>query len=213
MFSSREIKWYLLWLLAVMILLCFDQGIISWIRAFRSANPDINQILQYTDKAAYYAAHGTPLITGAVLLWLAGRFFKHEIIKHRGKQLLIGFLASGASVQVIKHLIGRARPRITDQFLLIGPTFRGSYDSLPSGHAAMAFCLAYLCSGYFPKYRALFYLYAILVCLGRVGSASHFPADVLAGALLGTIVARLAEKIVCSGETQSGVQTPEHIKC
>ena len=191
---SKEIRYYLLFLAVILPVFLIDQGVTVWFREFRSANPDIAQILKYIDQAAYYAAHGTPLIGGALLIYLFGRYFDRQWTRQFGKTLLIGFISSGVSVQVIKHLIGRARPRITDQLLFIGPTFKGSYDSFPSGHTAMAFCLAYLCSCHFPRYRALFYLYGLFVCFGRVDSASHFPADVLGGALLGIIVARIVEK-------------------
>jgi undecaprenyl-diphosphatase len=166
----------------------------SWIREFHKANPDISRILDMTDKAIYYAAHGTPLIGGALLIYFFGRYFDRQRIRQIGRTLFVGFICSGLSVQLIKHIIGRARPRITDQLLFIGPSIKGSYDSFPSGHVTMAFCLAYICSSYFPRYWMLFYVYGLLVCFGRVDSTSHFPADVLGGALLGIIVARIVEK-------------------
>jgi membrane-associated phospholipid phosphatase len=194
MFSSKEIKCYLLCMAAIMPFFFIDQYVIIWVREFKNANPDIARFLQYFDKAAYYGGHGTPLITGGALLYLAGRYLDKVKIMELGKKLFIGFICAGTAGQIIKHLVGRARPRITDQLLFIGPSIRGSYDSFPSGHASLAFCLAYLVSARFPRYRILLYLYAVLVCAGRVDSASHFPADVLGGALVGIIVARIVEK-------------------
>jgi membrane-associated phospholipid phosphatase len=196
MFSSKEIKYYFFCLAAILPFLFIDQYVIIWIREFKNANPDLAQFLQYFDKAAYYGGHGTPLITGGALLYLAGRYFGREKIMELGKKLFIGLICSGAAGQIIKHLAGRARPRITDQLLFIGPSIKGSYDSLPSGHASLAFCLAYLVSACFPRFRVPLYIYAVLVCIGRVDSASHFPADVLLGALLGIITARIIEKKV-----------------
>jgi membrane-associated phospholipid phosphatase len=199
--SSKDIKWYLLCLAVILPFLYFDQDVIVWIREFRNANPEMGQYFQLGDKAAYYAAHGTPLIGGTLLLYLFGRYTGRQKARSIGKVLFIGCISSGMGVQIIKHLIGRARPRITDQLLFVGPTFAGSYDSFPSGHAVMAFCMAYLCSGYFPKYTMLFYLYAIFVCCGRVFSTSHFPADVLGGALLGIIIARVIKAAI--GRTEA----------
>jgi undecaprenyl-diphosphatase len=201
MFSSREIKYYLLCLAAILPIFFLDQHVIIWIREFKNANPDIAQFLQYFDKAAYYGGHGTPLITGGALLCLAGRYFGKDKIMELGKKLFIGFICSGGAGQIIKHLIGRARPRITDQLLFIGPSLKGSYDSLPSGHATLAFCLAYLVSARFPRYRVPLYIYAVLVCVGRVDSSSHFPADVLIGALVGIISARIVEKKIVKRDT------------
>ena len=194
MFSSKEIKYYLLLLAAILPFFLIDQSITVWIKEFKNANPGMAQFLRYPDTAAYYMGHGTPLITAGALLYLAGRYWRHEKIRLIGLRLFWGFICSGAALQVIKHLLGRARPRITDQLLFIGPSIRGSYDSFPSGHAALAACLAYTLSSYFPGYRILFWAYALFVMIGRVDSASHFTADVLGGALVGIIVARLAEK-------------------
>jgi membrane-associated phospholipid phosphatase len=84
--------------------------------------------------------------------------------------------------------VGRARPRITHDTIFIGPSFRSGYDSFPSGHATVAFCLAYMLSSYYPKYRAVFYAFAVLVGIDRIQGFHHFPADVLGGIVVGTLV-------------------------
>src|ERR1035437_5065235 len=101
---SREIRYYLLCLAAILTVFLIDRDVAVWFREFRNANPDITQILQYIDKAAYYAAHGTPLIGGALLIYLFGRYFDRLLTRDLGKRLFIGFICSGISVQVIKHL-------------------------------------------------------------------------------------------------------------
>jgi membrane-associated phospholipid phosphatase len=193
--SSKEIKYYLLGLLLILPFFYFDQYMLVWLREFRSANPEMNQSLHQVGRAAYFAAHGALAIICAVLIYLAGVYFKKQKTRQLGKALVIGFVSSGVSVQVIKHLVGRARPRITDELIFIGPTFTGSYDSFPSGHTITAFCFAYIFSCYFPKYRILFYAYGVFICFGRVIGGSHFPADVLAGALLGMVIGRIIEKM------------------
>jgi membrane-associated phospholipid phosphatase len=198
--SSKEIKYYLLCLALVLPFFYFDQFIMAWVRELRGANPDINLVLHQIGRVVYIAAHGALMIGAAALVYLCGLYFKKNRIRLIGKTLLAGFIVSGISVQIIKHLLGRARPRITDELVFIGPTLKGSFDSFPSGHTMTAFCLAYICSRFFPKYRVLFYLYGIIICFGRVAGGSHFPADVLAGALLGIVIGRLVyEKIGLSG--------------
>jgi|WetSurMetagenome_2_1015567.scaffolds.fasta_scaffold01779_3 membrane-associated phospholipid phosphatase len=192
--SSREIRYYLLCLALILPFLFFDQYVMVWLKELRSANPDLDQLFHQAGMIAYFAAHGALIAGAAVLIYLAGIRLKKPRTRQLGKALFIGFVSSGISVQVIKHLLGRARPRITDELLFIGPTFRGSYDSFPSGHTITAFCLAYICSAFFPKYRPLFYAYGAFICIGRVLGGSHFPADVLAGALLGIVIARMIEK-------------------
>jgi len=169
-----------------------DEAVLKWIREFHLVHPDIGRLLQSADRAMYFAAHGATLIIGALLLCLIGKYVNRKFY-NVGMSLLIGLVTSGIVVQIVKHLIGRARPRITDSLVIIGPTFRGSYDSFPSGHTAMAFCLACILSRSFPAYRILFYLFAVLEGLARIDGTSHFPSDVLAGAIVGIVIGKVLE--------------------
>lgn len=116
--------------------------------------------------------------------------------------MFIGFISSGILVQVLKHLIGRARPRITEDLLFVGPSLKGGYDSFPSGHTTVAFCLAYILSQHFPKHRFLFYIFGFMVGFERVEDLSHFSSDVLAGAIVGIIVGRLLSVRILHLEAQ-----------
>jgi undecaprenyl-diphosphatase len=193
MCSSKETKIFLaISALVPVVLFYVDEPVLTWIRGFHSANPDIHRLLRATDKVMYFAAHGTTMIVGAILVYLYGRFADQRF-RDIGKSLIIGLVASGISVQIMKHIIGRARPRVSDSLVIIGPSLRGGYDSFPSGHSAMAFCLAAILSRYYPRYWIPFYIFAVLEGLARIDGTSHFPADVLAGAFVGTVVARLVE--------------------
>ncbi|HMK61829.1 MAG TPA: phosphatase PAP2 family protein [Dissulfurispiraceae bacterium] len=178
----------------VFIFYC-DERIMTWVRYFHAAYPDIDRILRAADRVMYYAAHGTTMIAGALLFWLYARFFNRGFYA-AGRSLLVGLVVSGLSVQIIKHLVGRARPRVTDSLVIIGPSIKGSYDSFPSGHSAMAFCLAAVLEHYYPKYRIAFYVFAVLEGLARIDGTSHFPGDVLAGALFGILTARLIQCVL-----------------
>ena len=192
--------------LAIAVLLPFvlfyaDEPVLTWIRRFHNDNPDIHRLLRAADKVMYYAAHGTTMIVGAIMVYLYGRFADQRF-RDIGKSLITGLAASGISVQIIKHIIGRARPRVSDSLVIIGPSLRGGYDSFPSGHSAMAFCLAAILSRHYPRYWIPFYMFAVLEGLARIDGTSHFPADVLAGAIVGTVVAKLVEmKLSRTAET------------
>ncbi len=190
---SKETKIFLaIAVLVPFVLFYADEPVLTWIRGFHKDNPDIHRLLRAVDKVMYYAAHGTTMIVGAFLVYLYGRYADQRL-RDIGKSLVIGLAASGISVQIIKHIIGRARPRVSDILVIIGPSLRGGYDSFPSGHSAMAFCLAAILSGYYPRYWIPFYMFAVLEGLARIDGTSHFPADVLAGAIVGTVVAKLVE--------------------
>jgi membrane-associated phospholipid phosphatase len=55
----------------------------------------------------------------------------------------------------------------------------------------MVFFFAYTLSRHFPKYRVLFYLFALAVSIDRVEELAHFPSDILAGAIVGLIVGKV----------------------
>jgi len=46
--------------------------------------------------------------------------------------------------------------------------------------------MAFFLSRFFPQYRVLFFTIASLVAFSRIYNGVHFPADVFAGALIGS---------------------------
>lgn len=191
---SKDTKIFLAIAVVILFVLIYvDEPALVFIREFHEANPEIGRLLRFADNVMYYAAHGTTMIFGAIMVCLYGRFINNKLWDI-GKSLIVGLVTSGISVQIFKHFIGRARPRISDSLVIIGPSLRGGYDSFPSGHSAMAFCLAAILSRYYPRYRISFYFFAILEGLARIDGTSHFPADALTGALWGIVVAKVEEK-------------------
>jgi len=111
---------------------------------------------------------------------------------------LASLAASSALVNVVlKTLARRARP---DREQLAVPLARHvampASASLPSGHAASAFAFASGVSRAAPRAAAPIRLLAALVAYSRVHTGVHYPGDVLAGALLGSAVARATTHLV-----------------
>jgi membrane-associated phospholipid phosphatase len=164
-----------------------DKTVLLWVKNFYATHAAVFHFVQTVDPFVKFVSYGATLIAAAFLLFLAGKYYQQRFYLP-GKKLFWGLITSGVVVQIIKHLVGRARPRITHDTIFIGPSLKGSYDSFPSGHATLAFCFAYMLSWYYPKYRAAFYAFAVLVGIDRIQGFHHFPADVLAGVIVGTLV-------------------------
>jgi membrane-associated phospholipid phosphatase len=121
-----------------------------------------------------------------------------------GEKLLFLFAAvaiSGLVTDGIKPLLGRARPRelIQESFYGFRPfSFHAVWNSMPSGHSTTAFSLAFVLTALFPRWRPLWLLLAFLLALSRIMVNVHFLSDVIAGAVVGTLVAYGVEKALAT---------------
>jgi undecaprenyl-diphosphatase len=68
--------------------------------------------------------------------------------------------------------------------------------SFPSGHSAAAFAFATGVGNVLPREAAAFRALAALVAYSRVHTGVHYPGDVVAGALLGTVLAQLTTQVL-----------------
>jgi len=93
----------------------------------------------------------------------------------------------GLFVNVVKRVIGRARPFVagSDTLAFAPFTWHAAYASMPSGHATTAFSALVAVGALFPRARALLWAYAVLIALSRIVVSAHYPSDVLAGAVVG----------------------------
>lgn len=95
-------------------------------------------------------------------------------------------LSDQLSSHVLKPLIGRPRPcHVLEAInLLVGC---GGGKAMPSSHAANAFGQAVLFSLGVPRVRWYLLTFAGLVAVSRVFVGVHYPGDVLAGSILGSV--------------------------
>ncbi len=182
-------------------MLNFDPVVMHWTKDFHNSN-SAYALIDAVKPLMGFISNGATLMVSAFLLCIIGRY-KNPRVYEVGRSLLIGLVSTGLLVQVLKHLIGRARPRLTYDLVFIGPSLKSGYDSFPSGHTTLAFCLAYIVSRYSTRWGIVSYFFAVAVGLYRVDSLSHFPSDVMAGAIVGTVAAMLiSATIVRSGRTE-----------
>jgi undecaprenyl-diphosphatase len=118
-----------------------------------------------------------------------------------GAAVLISFAAVNVVGELLlKNLFARPRPCQIDQTfaLLVSPPTSFSF---PSTHSGVSFGAA---TGIFLNHKKAglaAYLLAALIAFSRMYLFLHFPTDVLAGAILGTVMGILAVR-VCSIVTQ-----------
>ena len=103
---------------------------------------------------------------------------------------LIAFALAGATVLVLKPVIGRPRPDRSILEATLPPVEIQDYNdySFPSGDSVEVMAIAVVLAAFLGKrWRPLPFVIAAGVAALRVGSARHYPSDVLGAAALGLI--------------------------
>ena len=131
-------------------------------------------------------------------LW--GGWRRDRVLRNKGLLDAATVAGAGALDQILKNVACRARPSAPEAgaFFSNFPCFPAeyAYASFPSGHTTTAFAAAVILALWYPRWAGVWLSMAALVGLSRVMLGSHFPSDVLAGALLGTGLA-LAVHAAC----------------
>lgn len=155
-----------------------DIAIFQFINKFL-ANPVLDMVMPVLTMAG----SGEFVFSLAVLLII---FCKREK-KLSGILLLAGLTATYFVVGYLKNMVAVPRPFISvaDARVLVPKSMEFSF---PSGHAVTAFLAATIMSGFFKKTRALWFTMAFLVAFSRIYVGMHYASDVIAGALIGTIL-------------------------
>ena len=93
---------------------------------------------------------------------------------------------------VVKPLSNRSRPdRIAEQVPIARHVRMPTSTSFPSGHSATAFAFAAGVGRVLPPAAVPLHALAAAVAYSRVHTGVHYPGDVVAGAVSGTVVAQL----------------------
>ncbi len=158
-----------------------------------------------------------------VLILIGGWWSGSQPTRLVGLYGAIAVSGAGGLDQVLKHLLCRARPGAptAGAFFAKFPCIPTGYfyASFPSGHATTAFAAATFLSLWKPRWAPVAFCVAGLVGVSRVYLGSHFPSDVLAGAILGSAVSLLAWQMVAGRMDLAGAGTgsillaEEHQNC
>lgn len=158
-----------------------DRGILE--RAAGPSSPATDLVVVALTKASDYTVLW--IVTAAALALVGGRRGRRAAL--RG---LLSMSATSALVNgVVKPLVRRGRPPRGRQPRLTHLLHRPTSGSFPSGHTASGFAFTVGASIERPALAAPLGVAASTLAYGRLRQRVHHPSDVVAGALLGALVA------------------------
>jgi membrane-associated phospholipid phosphatase len=143
----------------------------------------------FTKRAQFLGAEGSFLVLGGF------ETYGYLADSPRAKAVAMdgvtaSIIASGLITPLIKLSAGRARPDRSDHSFDFRP-FSGNY-SFPSGHTTQAFAVASVIASHYDQWwiQGCAFGLASVVGYARIEQNGHFASDVVAGAIIGTVVGR-----------------------
>ena len=181
--SPNERGIFYIFMISIFIFLFFDTRLTLFFQGFNEPFKSFfHTITNFGDSSYYF------LITIALFFILKKRKDKSLIMKNIYDINLFTFYnlaLSGIIVQVLKHLIGRPRPKMllseSHSLDLNIFTFNSSFHSFPSGHTATIFSVVFVFYFLFPSIKKYILGIGIFVGLTRFIIGAHHLTDVIAG--------------------------------
>jgi hypothetical protein len=148
--------------------------------------PNNNNFFQIERLGAEYAVG----VVGA--FYVAGAVSGNDnAVQVAQDSIAASLIASGIITPAIKLAVGRSRPRQNTGIGYFKP-FGNANASFPSGHTTEAFALASVIANHYEETWVTCASYSVagLVGIARTYHDAHFASDVVAGAMIGTLVGK-----------------------
>lgn len=174
----------------------FDQPLAEWIET--APYP----LTKYWAREITNIALATFYLLSSFLLYIFSKWLFPKLKYFENKSLLVdklriwsgftfaAFAFNGITVQLLKAIIGRQRPHLTETFETFNfdpLTHDWYWHSMPSGHTQVMFTAATVLALAFPKFKWGFYLIALTIAFTRVILHQHFLSDFILGSGIGII--------------------------
>lgn len=136
----------------------------------------------------------------ALAAFIGGHFFEDKLKSHfefntkHLKFITSSIITAGITCEILKILLGRARPEMWLYHHLSGfypLSLAHNFHSTPSGHATIAFVLATCISILRPSWQIIGWTLASIMAISRILLNAHYLSDVILGAYLGWVVTYL----------------------
>lgn len=125
-----------------------------------------------------------------ITLCLIAILNSHTIIHLMGINCALTLGLSNIASQLLKKGVNRTRPYLKIETLYTRKIGIDVY-SFPSGHTTAAFSLCVMISFFFPDTSPFLILLASGIGISRMYLGVHYPSDVMAGMLVGTLTSFL----------------------
>lgn len=161
-----------------------DYRLEQWINAPAGTHPFLDGVMSAA------ASWGEGIFIGVIVVWfLIGWVYALPRDRQGAITALIG--AGGALLvnQVISHIWTRPRPFVSHPSTVHMLLSHSTDPSFPSDHASPAFAIAFVLLAFHRRPGVLALLFAALMSYARVYTGDHYPGDVVAGGVIGLVVA------------------------
>ena len=168
-----------LWIIAMAIVVPFDHATALWVQHHSPlrGHSILIQVMRVPGRYPYLIPLGI----------LIGLMHRHRW--HAAAPLLLTGPPVGILYTVLKWIIGRKRPIVEIAPFTFHPFIGGIRGlfvavpglSFPSGDAMMASATATVVTIVFPRWAAVAWIWALLVCIERVLENAHYLSDVVSG--------------------------------
>ncbi|MEO0937197.1 MAG: phosphatase PAP2 family protein [Pseudomonadota bacterium] len=185
-----------LWLTGLLVLFILDAPLKALVLTLPSWVEAMSQPITRLGKSDWMAVVVLTIALVSAVVWRTApkaAWRAHgRLALHMAVATFFTVLIAGVLTQVLKHLIGRARPWLfeTHGAYSFSPLEMSvSFNSFPSGHASTVGALAILLWWLWPQLWRWWVGGALVIALTRVTTANHFASDIYAGLSLGIVVA------------------------
>nr|WP_321464040.1 phosphatase PAP2 family protein [uncultured Cohaesibacter sp.] len=163
--------------------------------------PDVydifSAITRWGKSENYLIPSGLAVLITAFLPWdRLNKSAKASLVQLQlmGLYIFIAVAGAGLTNNILKILIGRARPRHFEELgplYFNPPGFNSGFQSFPSGHSTTAGAMAVALTLLFPRLKWFWIGAALWIGFSRIVVGAHYPSDVVAGFSYGALFAWL----------------------